>query len=573
VGDFVIYSRAKVDEQRQHAILKTLDAQGSNNPQILKTDSYNILIFKKSISPLANLIQNENGDFCASSGTFIYKGLTASEALEKFLNDFDPENYSPFGFMGIFSLIIKKAGRLYIVTDPLGGSKIFHNSDNSIFSSSFLAVAENTNSLTIDKQGVYEYAFQETTYGTTTPFNEINTLDSQCIFELTANDLKAQPKNIPIDFEPSSAPYDQLIEQHSELLNNQMSQIISAHGNNISTALSGGYDTRLLLSLLMKGGADPALYVYGADDSADVRVAKNIAAGEHLNLKHINKAEHPKPSPADYPATVKDNFYALDGYSGEGIFDFGANMATRRQRAKNDTLILNGGGGEIFRNFFYLPDRQYSVDDLINIFYSRYSRSFCTDEFSEKTYRKNLHEKIITALKLETDTMSRTQLEYAYPAFRLRYWTARDNNNNTRLGSFLTPFICYETITAALKLPLALKTHGKFQGDLINKISPALARYNSDYGYAFNEPVSRAKKLKNNLTIYRPAILRRYSYGVQHRAATLTLPPALDPEYIAPLFPTGPKYMNQYFNLLAIKDAALLGRVLTLEYLFGHLNI
>lgn len=573
MGDFVLYRRAKEDEKSRAAILRTLDAQGSKNPRILTTDSYNILIFKKNVSPVTNFYENDNGDFCASSGSFFYKGNTGKSAFKNFLNGFDPERYSPYDLMGVFSLIIKKSGRLFLVTDPLGGSKIFHNNEHSIFSSSFLAVAKNTSPLSIDKQGVYEYCFQETNYAETTIFNEIKTLDSQFIFELTADVIKTHPKNIRPDFETTNAPYDQLIEQHSELLKTQMSQIISSHEGNISTALSGGYDTRLMLSLLIKSGANPALYVYGEDDSADVRVAKNIAAGEHLKLKHINKANHLRPSPEDYPEIVRDNFYAQDGYPGEGIFDFGANMTTRRERAKNDTLILNGGGGEIYRNFFYLPDRNYSVNDLLNVFYCRYTKSFCTDKFSEKTYRDNLRTKIITALNLEGDTMSRAQLEYAYPAFRLRYWTARDNNNNTRLSSYLTPFICYETIMATLKLPLEFKTHGKFQGDLINKISPALAAYNSDYGYPFNAPVPLKSRIKNNLTIHRPASLRRYSYSIQHRMANLTLPPALDPEYLAPLFPSGPKYMSEYFNLLAIKDAALLGRVLTLEYLFGRLGV
>lgn len=573
MGDFVICRREKTDEESQRAILRTLDAQGSKNPAILKTDSYNILIFKKSVSPLDNLYQNDNGDFCASSGCFFYKGKSGKQALENFLTDFDPEEYSPYGFLGIFSLIIKKSSRLYLLTDPMGGSKIFRNSDHSLFSSSFLAVAENTGPLSIDKQGVYEYCFQETNYGRTTPFNELKTLDRQCNFELGPNGIKKQPKNIPLDFECATEPYDKLIERHSELLQNQMRQIVASHGKNISTALSGGYDTRLMLSLLLKSGVKPDLYVYGADNSADVRVAKNIAAGEGFALKHINKAEYTRPSPENYPATIKDNFYALDGYPLEGIFNFGANMATRRERAENGALVLNGGGGEIYRNFFYLPDRDYSVNDLINAFYSHYTRSFCTKEFNEKTYRENLRTKIMTALNLETDSMSRAQLEYAYPAFRLRYWTARDNNNNTRLGGFLTPFISYETIMAALKIPLKYKTHGKFQGDLINNISPSLAAYNSDYGYAFNAPVPWAKKLKNNMTIYRPAVLRRYSYAVQQKFATLNLPHTLNPEYIAQLFPHGPKYMNEYFNLLAIKDAALLGRVLTLEYLCGHLEV
>ena len=517
--------------------------------------------------------KNEKGNFCASSGCFFYKGKNGKSALELFLNDFDPEIYSPHSFLGIFTLIIKKNGRLFIVTDPLGGSRIFHNSDRSVWSSSFLALAETSSGLSIDKQGVYEYCFQETTYGETTPVNEIKMADSLCYFEFCEHGIRSIKKNIPIDFETTVSTYDELLDEHSSLLQDQMNYVVSSYGLKIATALSGGYDSRLMLSLARNAGITPDVYVYGADDSQDVKVAQSIARGEGFSIKHINKAHFQKPEPEEYAGILKDNFYALDGLPNEGIFDFGANMSTRRKRAEDGTLILNGGGGEIYRNFFYLPNLSYSVDQLIDVFYTRYTADFCTEAFSEDHYRDQLKSKIIYALELESEHMSRTQLEYAYPAFRLRYWTAKDNSNNNRLSSFLTPFICYETIRATLKMPLKFKTHGRFQGDLINRINPALASYQSDYGYPFNEPIPFSKKIKNNMTIFRPVWLRKRSYAIKHKMANLSLPQTLSDGYIRPVLPAGTPYMDQYFKIPEIRDAALLGRVLTLEFLFGHLGL
>ena len=461
---------------------------------------------------------------------------------------------------------------MFVLSDPLGGSRIFYNSDQTLWSSSFLALAENIPGRTIDAQGVYEYAFQETNYGATTPLIEIKMADSLKYFEFTKDGVLEHTKNVPISFEQSNASYEDLIEEHSSLLQNQMQSVVSSHGPKIATALSGGYDSRLMLSLAQNAGITPEVYVYGADGSPDVKVAKAVAAGEGFKINHINKAKYPKPTVDEYGGTVKDNFYALDGFPNEGIFDFGANMKTRRERAEDGTLILNGGGGEIYRNFFYLPDGSYTVDQLLNVFYSRYTSDFCTSEFSEDNYRNTLKEKIKYALGLKNDCMSRTELEYAYPGFRLRYWTAKDNSNNNRLGSFLTPFICYETIQAALKMPLKFKTHGKFQGDLINRVNPAMAAYHSDYGYSFNEPVPLKTKIKNNMTIYRPILLRRYSYALQHKMRDLSLPETLSAEYLTPILPDTP-FMNRYFKIDKIKDAAFLGRVLTLEYLFKHLSL
>ncbi|MBL4601831.1 MAG: hypothetical protein JKY84_03715 [Emcibacteraceae bacterium] len=572
MGDFVLYKRSAVDENKHNAIIETLAAQGSINPRIIQDDSYTILSFEKINSPVVNFAEHNNGDYCLSSGCFFYKGLNGKNALDLFLNDFVPEHYSPHSFMGIFTLIIKKAGRLFVVTDPMGASRIFHSDDQTIWSSSFLALAENMSGLSIDPQGVYEYCFQEANYGNTTPINQIKMADSLSYFELCKDGIKAKPKNLPINFELSTKPYDDLIEEHSALLQTQMQDVVSSYGEKIATALSGGYDSRLMLSLAKSTGINPNVYVYGPDGSPDVTVARDIAADEGFEINHINKAKFPKPSPEAYADIVKDNYYALDGFPNESIFDFGANMATRRERSKNGTLVLNGGGGEIYRNFFYLPNHSYNVDDLLDVFYTRYSTEFCTTEFVEQTYRENLKTKIINALELDSDHLTRTQLEYAYPAFRLRYWTAKDNSNNNRLGSFLTPFICYETIMATLKIPLKYKTHGKFQGDLINQINPAMASYLSDYGYRFNEPVPFSKKLKNNMTIYRPAWLRRRSYAIQYKMAKLTVPETLADNYLRPILPDT-QYMDQYFKMDAIRDAALLGRVLTLEYLFSRIAV
>ena len=254
-----------------------------------------------------------------------------------------------------------------------------------------------------------------------------------------------------------------------------MHTIVSAYGENITTALSGGYGSRLLLSLLIDAGVTPQLYVYGEDYSPDVVVAKSIAKGEGLKIHHVDKSSHEKPSPEKYAEIINDNYYGLDSYPFEGIYDFGGNLETRRERSQNNTMVLNGGGGEIYRNFFYLPNKSYSLDDLIGVFYHRFTKTFCTDEFDVSNYKTQLKEKIQHAFKVDNDNMNRTEIEYAYPGFRLRYWTSKDFSNSSRLGHFLPPFINYENIASALQIPLNFKTHGKFQGDLIHKISPAPA--------------------------------------------------------------------------------------------------
>jgi len=577
MGDFTLYHKDRLSTQDVARTVSCLARQGSTNPVSLEHDRYVISFFPKHFLPekpekniiLRNNGQN-NGDFCGSSGCFIYKGLMGEKALSALLRDFTIKDYQPTHYSGIFTVILRKNNRLYLLTDPMGGNRVYQNDRQSFWSSSFLAAATAVRKLSINEQALYEYAFQETTYGNETIFKEVTCLNSLKIFEITPDGLIAHDKKLTFDFQPSAAPLHDLVAQTIGMLRDTVRPVSEIFGDRISTALSGGYDSRLMLALLKDAGSTPGVYVYGPDDSPDVTVARTIANSEGFPLEHINKGNYPLPAAQEYARIIQDNFYALDGLPGEGIFDFGANMATRRKRSGQGHMIFNGGGGEIFRNFFYLPDGKFAVNDLINSFYSRYTTAFCQDGFNENHYRAALHDKIKTAVGTETEKLNRQQVEYVYPAFRLRYWTSRDNNNNTRLGPYLTPFVSYNMIKQALTIPISLKNHGIFQAELIRAISPKLAAYDSDYGYPFDRAIPLKAKIKNMLTYYRPTSLRRYSYSIQHKLGQLTLPKTLSPEYLEPISMTELPLIAQYFKIDKIKDAALLGRLHTLEYLFRH---
>jgi asparagine synthase (glutamine-hydrolysing) len=342
-------------------------------------------------------------------------------------------------------------------------------------------------------------------------------------------------------------------------------------GDNLDTALSGGFDSRLVLALLRDLGRRPRLHVYGRPDDADVRVARRIAAGEGIALEHHDKSRRPLPGQHDFAAVVERNFQAFDGTPTDGIFDSGADLESRLQRAQNGALMLNGGGGEIFRNFFYLPDRPYSVRELLWTFYSQFDPRAATDAFRETDHYAALEDAVRQSIGAGPDPLPRFQVERVYPYFRCGFWMGRNNSLNNRLGYAVTPFIEPALVAAAAKIPLRYKNHGRFEAALIAAADPALARYPSVYGPDFASPPSWRQRLKDWATYARPTWLRRYSFRYKTRARPR--PALLSAPYLEQAVDPALPRMRRFFRPERMHGNEQFARVCTLEYLFQRLRV
>jgi asparagine synthase (glutamine-hydrolysing) len=338
--------------------------------------------------------------------------------------------------------------------------------------------------------------------------------------------------------------------------------------------LSGGYDSRLTLALLLEQGLRPRIHVYGRDDDPDVGVAKRIAEAEGFALEHVDKSRFPVIEPDAFPDLVERNFLAFHGHPADGIFENGSDLATRMERCSSGELMLNGGGGEIFRNFFYLSDRRLSVRQFLWTFYSRFDprvSRFCTPAFDEDGYYRALGDKLRRTLGIDGDRLSRLVIERIFPEFRCRYWMGKNNSANNRLGPALTPFIDANVVTDALNLPLSLKNFGRFEGRLIGEINPALAGHETVYGHGLDRDPPWRRRLKDLATYIRPPLLRRFSYRLQHRRS-VARPFWLSEEYLRRSMDASFPCMRRFVRPERVFDNDQYNRLCTLEYLFQKYN-
>ena len=580
MGAFVLITdKAKPDAASVETKMReSLSRQGFAEPTALRYPGGIVLVYSKQIAPIANTVTFGADDFCAATGTFHYKGATGKSGLTAIHGDFDIESKAgTFGLEtdrlhGAYCIILRKNGRTFVFIDRVGVYKVYRNEDGTVFSSSFLAVLETGSRRRADIQAVYEYVFQGATYGGDTLADNIKLLNSDFVAE---PGVALRAGLWPVYGTPEII--DDPIELHAErvhaTLSRQFGDMAKAFDGHIDTALSGGYDSRLIVAQLFSHGVHPDVHVYGKESDPDVVVAKRIAAGEGFPIKHEDKGKG-----ADLPLdqaedSIARTFQAFDGFPNDGIFDNGRDLTSRKDRCRSGALMLNGGGGEVFRNFFYLPNRPVSVRQMMWCFYTQFDPATAAGAFSEDDFHARLGEKAKAALRLSGERMSRPEVELFYPLFRCRYWMGRNNAVNSRFGSALTPFIDDTLIRETVAVPVAYKNFGQFEARLIAMAGPALAAYPSDYGYPFDAPPPLAARLKSMTTYLRPPRLRRYMFRLKSRRQMPSRPTYLGQAFLDRVMEPGFPRMGALFHADKLTDTGQFNRLCTVEYLFQKMDV
>src|SRR5262249_24927246 len=311
----------------------------------------------------------------------------------------------------------------------------------------------------------------------TTILRDVQIIDSRRIHNLLPESAQ-QERHPPYQVIPSNTPFNETTRLIAEQLLRYFRILGKAFGNSIGTALSGGYDSRLMLALLRRTENTPIVYVYGSSDSSDVKVAKAIARGEGIKLEHIDKRSFPKVGPEEIGRSVERELYFFDGIKPLGLFDDGTDLATRFDRASKATLQLNGAGGEIYREIWNIGNRKTDLVTFLRMRFDRRVYSFCRNSFELSDYFEQFAAKVRRSLGFDRSWIARREAEMLFPF--LRNWFAAPNNAaNNQISYSLLPFMEPEFILQSFELPIHFKYCGKLEANLIKAIDPALARYNS----------------------------------------------------------------------------------------------
>lgn len=519
MGGFCVMRRPKYGKMPSFDLASTSYFEKESGLKLSKRiNNKNIVIktYRKLNGAGGDFYENNRGEACFCSGTFIYNNRMGAAALQDALRDYRGGRFDSRRSIGHYCIGFYFNSELHIIIDPMGIYKVYFTKDLHFFSSSFLFASKMLEDKCIDAQSVYEYLFIGATFGDSTVIHEIKTLNPNK--KIVIKDDGVEFKDLPeMPRVQSGGSFADQLDANLTVLRSYFASVAHICETKISCALSGGYDTRLLLALIVERHIPLELYVYGKPDEKDVNVAKTIANSEGIKIDHLDKEALFQPSISAFEKLVCDNFQKLDGLPTDGIIDNGADVYTRERRTREGQILLNGGAGEIYRNYTYLRDRPYSVRDLVWAFYMRFDPKSCSEVFKETKYVESLCNKIASELKASSNILRRSDIECAYPVFWCRAWMSRTTHLDNRFGHTLLPFLDFNVMKQALSVPLRFKHLGMFEASMIREINPRLAAYESAYHQNFSGRPSAFHIARDVLTYLRPPWVRRYSQRIQER--------------------------------------------------------
>ena len=508
------------------------------------------------------------------AGPIWYRGKFGRDALVVLLQDIDDTGrIDASQVRGNHALFIRTGRRCLLMNDALGLVRIHASEDRCFYSTSWLASCAYAGHVEIDEASAIEYVLLGASHSDASVARGITTLPLGSAYDLTRGSVEARLR--PGDWRraPSLSTFDDAVGQISDYLKAASSELAIAFPGRVRAALSGGFDSRLIVAGLLACGSRPELFVYGSPDSSDVAIAQEAARSVDLPLRHVDKQVLGRGLSEPDLECLVDNALFFDGLPNDGIHDSGTDRQTRLVQTADESIALNGGGGEIFRNYFHLPDRPFHAVDVVSAFY----RGFDTDVFRRtrglEAYRDRMVESIERSLGMDdarSDRMlTRSQVELLYPLFRCHFWMGLNNSVATRHGYYMTPLIDLNTVQFTWNLPLGWKNAGRLESSLIVKLHPELASQPSSYGFRFTDGPNWRTRFSEWSTRIRPVHVRPGINALRRRLASTGVPAALVARCRA-LLP-GEWRMDPVLDLAKLPDGGAFARALAIEVVWREL--
>lgn len=542
---------------------------------VLDRPAFSLFIFGKRGKSATPIVTFTNEGFAVAVGTLIYRGQTGIPALAAIYNATGHIEQEISRMIGAFALMIFKNGKFFLLSDYHGTYSLFASEDGRLISSSFLSVLASIDRPHLSDQEVYEYLLDGTTYGFSTVVEQVRRLDPAMIHLLQPNADAIPKQRLTTSVHKTFEGY---VEAAIAGLSGVMNGLCSVFADRTLIALSGGYDSRLLLAAALQTGLRPRAFVGGPASSAEVTIAQQVARVAGVEICQQDPTQQPTPLPEELPALVGERLHYFDGLGIRGLFGQGAELRFRLARLGGGTVELNGSGGEIYRDFWKLPGWQRTPRSFarkVLLFKSLGRLGAVTERFQSEAYVYALESKLRQTLRASERAMSSAQVAALYTVLRSERFAGSSIKEMNLLGYSFLPFAQPQLTTEAHAIPLRYRIQGRLETAMIRQLHPGLAAVQSIYGHTFAERLPIRLRMKDVVERYArdlaPLRLVSQVHKRLKRVGESGLQPAeLSDRHIVALFGRRRLEIEAYVvldRMRALGDPTFLSRALTLELL------
>jgi hypothetical protein len=361
----------------------------------------NLVVFNKLKVKNINYLEFKEG-YVSVSGTFIYDSSINKEGLSKLYYDFDNINDIRKLLIGNYLICIKKNNYIYVFGDEnnIYNINYFTKDDTWIISNSLFDIAKQIHKiLIVNELNLIEEIFQNGIINNESIFTNIMKLmgTEYISIDLKTNIFKVENFN---KLKPTTKKNTIGIENLVSTIKKNIMNI-NTNFKNISISMTGGLDSRIVLSSYMNSNIKPKI-IYGVGNSSitnthnnDLKINKIYEEKLKLKFTQLNWGT---PNEID---TFWEFYLEKYGILSR-IYGGSNNVFMSYEDIDNTDFIDFGYFGETLRNVDWIEDRKkndFSLDEYLNDFYINKDLKYIITKDKYIEYKKHIYNKLLNICK------------------------------------------------------------------------------------------------------------------------------------------------------------------------------
>ena len=386
---------------------------------------------------------------------------------------------------GFFVLIIvdQRQRQVHVITDRCGSIHAYWRQlTDGIAVSLSSAVLAKLGNAQLDPVGVHEFIATGILYEDRSLWQGIRKIGPATILTIDSAGAQAKPYWQFSAVRPESLDLAEAIEQTHHALVAVLKALPTAAKPLVSD-LTGGYDSRFLLSGLIEAAYPFTTTVSGAAGHPDVTVAARIAA--ELGLQHQHIPSKPIPTPEEFDAALRMTDGEYDA------FDYARILATHRRLSAAHSMSLNGSFGELARGYWWellwpkLAQRQPL--DVAMVARKRFVAIGYDKTIFAPSAQLDLaaHMAAVAgrAIAPIASFPNTSQMDCLYYSLRMQRWQGRITSATNQLWPAFSPIGFAQVLEPILAAKASTRFRSLFVRATFARFSPVLASIPLEHGY------------------------------------------------------------------------------------------